>query len=210
MISIRLYLIAAFSLLLLTPPSLTAQNTGRGFVKAQLGSTLLGSHNSFTGTGGFGVRLNSSLDLFTEAGILLDARDQKISDDLAHLTSLSQDFGASLNLNRTVPARYVIFGPRFTAPIKSVITPFFELGGGAAALTFDDPGFIPSFVVTVTVNDYLSRYRQPRPLVVAGGGIHLAVSTRFGIDIGFRRFHIFAPQSAITNFQAYSALVYRF
>ena len=57
--------IAAFSLLL--TPALTAQNSGRGFVKAQAGSTLFRSESNLTASGGFGVRITDYFDLFAEA-----------------------------------------------------------------------------------------------------------------------------------------------
>ena len=182
--------IAAFCLLL--TPSLTAQNSGRGFVKAQAGSTLFSSETNLTASGGFGVRITDSLDLFAEAGTLQDVRTNELQNNLAALSTFAvEEFGVPLDLNKPITCQYAFFGSRITIPIKSVITPFFEVGGGAGRLGIQSPGFIPSFVLTYTVDQQINRYKNTHPLLAAGGGIHLAATRRFGIDIGYRFLRIF-------------------
>ncbi len=96
---------ALTALALLITPSLTAQNSGRGFIKAQAGTTLFSDQYDLTASGGFGVRLTDYLDLFSEAGTV------------NHFC----DFG--------------FFGSRITMPVQSVVTPFFEIGGAAGRIS---------------------------------------------------------------------------
>ena len=83
---------------LLFSPSLTAQNSGRSFVRGQAGTSFDNIGSSFTAADGFGVRLTEYLDLFAEAGMMQDVCD------------------------------YGFFGACFMLPIRSVITLFFEIG----------------------------------------------------------------------------------
>ena len=155
--------IAAFSLLL--APALTAQNSGRGFLKAQAGVTLLSNENDVAAGGGFGVRLTPYLDLFTEAGTVRDVCD------------------------------YGFIGSRITMPIKSLITPFFEIGGGGGRLS-------PN----------LQHFQQvdTHPMLTASGGIHLAATRRIGFDIAYRYFRIFTANNTLARSQLYAGIVYRF
>ena len=160
----QLAAIVAFSLLL--TPTLTAQNSGRGFIKAQAGSTLFGSESNLTASGGFGVRITDYLDLFAEAGTVRNVCD----------------FG--------------FFGSRITMPIRSVITPFFEIGGGAGRVA-------PNLRTELQSVD-------TRLMLTASGGIHLAATRRFGFDIAYRYFRVSTDMPAITASQVYAGIVFRF
>ena len=158
----RYFALAALTLLF--TPSLTAQNSGRGFLKAHAGMTLLNDGGDVAAAGGFGVRLTSYLDLFTEAGTVLDVSD------------------------------YGFIGSRITVPVESLITPFFEIGGGAGRLS-----------------PHLRRSQQVDTnfMITASGGIHLAATRRFGFDFAYRYFRIFTA-TAIARSQFYAGVVYRF
>ena len=150
-------------LLLLLLPALAAQNSGRGFVKAQAGTTLLGLDTGLAAGGGFGVRLTESLDLFAEAGTVQNV------------------------------CEYGFFGARFTLPIQSVVTPFFEFGAGAGRLA-------PTFGT-----------EQPSNLkLTAAGGLHLAATRRFGFDFAYRYFRISTDRPGLAGSQVYVGIVYRF
>ena len=203
---------AAFAaLLLLFSPTLAAQNSGRGFIKGQAGATLGGITNGLSAGGGFGVRLTPYLDLFAEAGTLQDVRTKELQNDLDALSTLAaMEFSVPLNLNKPIPCQYGFIGSRITLPIRSVITPFFEIGGGAGRLDIQSPGFLPSFVLTHMVEQRISPYQDTHPLLAAGGGIHLAATRRFGIDIGYRFLRLFTDKPAISTSQVYAGIVYRF
>ena len=161
----RFTAITAFALLII--PSLAAQNSGRGFVKAQAGTTLSDFPSGLTAGGGFGVRLTSSLDLFAEAGTVRNV------------------------------CEYALVGARFTMPLRSIVTPFFELGGGFGHLASphrtlpDDPS-------------------SSALLLTASGGVHLAISRRFGLDVAYRYFRVSSSVPAGPPGQLYVGIVYRF
>ena len=159
----RLAVLAAFSLLL--TPALTAQNSGRGFLKAQAGSTFTDGEANLTASGGFGVRITDSLDLFAEAGTIRN----------------TCDFG--------------VLGSRITLPLRSVLTPFFEIGGGAGRLA-------------PNLRSELQRM-DTRFMLTASGGIHLAATRRFGFDFAYRYLRISA-NNAVSRSQLYAGIVYRF
>ena len=154
---------AIAALLLLFSPALDAQNSGRGFVKAQAGTTLPGLDYGLAAGGGFGVRLTESLDLFAEAGTVREV------------------------------CEYALIGARFTLPIRSVVTPFFEIGGGGARLAPHLQSEQPAF------------YK-----LAATGGLHLAATRRFGFDFAYRYFRISTGRPALAGSQAYVGIVYRF
>lgn len=159
----RLAALAAISLLL--TPALTAQNSGRGFLKAQAGSTFTNGEANLTASGGFGVRITDSLDLFAEAGTIRN----------------TCDFG--------------FLGSRITLPFRSVLTPFFEIGGGAGRIA-------------------PKRRSEPqsehtRFMLTASGGIHLAATRRVGFDFAYRYLRISA-NNAVSRSLIYAGIVYRF
>ena len=158
------HLAALAACFLLFAPALNAQNSGRGFLKAHAGMTLLNDGGDVAAGGGFGVRLTNYLDLFTEAGTVLDMND------------------------------YGFIGSRVTVPVQSLITPFFEIGGGAGRLS-----------------PHLRRSQQidTNFMFTASGGVHLAATRRFGFDFAYRYFRIFTA-TAIARSQFYAGVVYRF
>ncbi len=156
--------LAAFSLLL--TPALNAQNSGRGFLKAQAGSTFTNGEANLTASGGFGVRLNGSLDLFAEAGTIRN----------------TCDFG--------------LLGSRITLPLKSVVTPFFEIGGGAGR-------FAPH------LRSKLQRM-DTRFMLTASGGIHLAATRRVGFDFAYRHVRFASGRPGFSTNLLYAGIVYRF
>ncbi len=154
---------ALAALALVFSSALAAQNSGRGFVKAQAGTTLPGLDTGLAAGGGFGVRLTESLDLFAEAGTVQNV------------------------------CEYGFFGARFTLPIRSVVTPFFEFGAGAGRLA-------PTFGT-----------EQPSNLkLTAAGGLHLAATRRFGFDFAYRYFRISTDRPGLAASQVYVGIVYRF
>ena len=155
---------ATAALLLLLLPSLDAQNSGRGFVKAQAGTTLPGLDTGLAAGGGFGVRLTESLDLFAEAGTVQNV------------------------------CEYGFFGARFTLPIRSVVTPFLEVGGGAGRLA-------PTL-----------RTEQPSNLkLTATGGLHLAATRQVRLRLRLPLLpDLDRPPRPYRASQAYVGIVYRF
>lgn len=160
----RLAALAAFSLLL--TPALTAQNSGRGFIKAQGGSTFTNGEANLTASGGFGVRLNGSLDLFAEAGTIRN----------------TCDFG--------------FLGSRITLPFRSVITPFFELGGGAGRTA----ARLRPELQSVTT----------RFMLTASGGLHLAATRRVGFDFAYRHMRFASGRPGFSTNLISAGIVYRF
>ncbi|MDE0165215.1 MAG: hypothetical protein OXL36_08980 [Bryobacterales bacterium] len=203
--------VAITAIALLLTPSLIAQNSGRGFLKAQGGATMGTLSSNPIASAGFGVRMTNYLDLFAEAGTLRDVRTKAVQNDLDALSHFAIDeFSIPLDLNHPIPCNYGFFGSRFTMPIRSLFTPYFEIGGGASRLDIQPPGFIPSFVLTYSVDQRIGRYKKTHPLLAAGGGVHLAATRRFGIDIGYRLLRIFTAKPAIITNQVYAGIVYRF
>jgi len=160
----RLAALAAFSLLL--TPALPAQNSGRGFLKAQGGSTFTNGEANLTASGGFGVRITDSLDLFAEAGTIRN----------------SCDFG--------------FLGSRITLPLRSVITPFFEIGGGAGRIA-------PKLRSALQSMD-------TRFMLTASGGIHLAATRRVGFDFAYRHLRFASGQPGFSTNLISAGIVYRF
>ena len=158
----RLAAIAA--ILLLFTPSLSAQNSGRGFLKAQADSTFLNGEANLAASGGFGVRLNGSLDLFAEAGTVRN----------------TCDFG--------------LLGARITLPLRSVLSPFFEIGGGA--------GRIAPNLRSEPQSEYT------RLMLTASGSIHLA-ATR-GFDFAYRYLRFASGRPGFSTNLIYAGIVYRF
>ena len=161
----RFTALAAFFLVF--TPALTAQNSGRGFLKAQAGSTFTYGEANLAASGGFGVRLTGSLDLFAEAGAIRN----------------TCDFG--------------FFGTRITLPFQSVLSPFFEVGGGAGRLApnvelSSDPPERTNLMLTATA------------------GVHLAATRRFGFDFAYRYLRVATDRPAFSTSLLYAGIVYRF
>ena len=203
---------ALAALALLFSSALAAQNSGRGFVKAQAGTTLLGLDYGLAAGGGFGVRLTESLDLFAEAGTMQDAMTPALRDELAAAAVLiSRDFSVPLELTGTLPAQYGLFGSRITIPLRSVVTPFFEVGGGAARLSYDLESSIGGVIHSPFFRDFFRReLLEVRFMLSASAGAHLAVTRRFGFDFAYRYFRISTDRPALAGSQAYVGIVYRF
>ena len=164
------------ALALLISSSLSAQNSGRGFIKAQAGTTLFSDQYDLTASGGFGVRLTDYLDLFSEAGTVRNLCD----------------FG--------------FFGSRITMPVQNVITPFFEIGGGAGRIS---PQPVSTFATKPGTAS--SPVSSPTHLMItATGGIHLAATRRFGFDFAVRYFRIFTDHNPLSRSQFHAGIVYRF
>ena len=168
------------ALLLLFLPALSAQNSGRGFIKVQAGTTLSGSGSGLAAGGGFGVRLTDYLDLFAEAGTVQDV------------------------------CEYGFFGARITLPIRSLITPFFEVGGGAGRLAPTLRTEQPSNNAAAQVQQGRSNPGDTHLKLTATGGIHLAATRRFGFDFAYRYFRISTDAPSLTGSQVYVGIVYRF
>ena len=167
---------AITALALLITPSLAAQNSGRGFIKVQAGTTLFNDQYDLTASGGFGVRLTDYLDLFSEASTVHDLCD----------------FG--------------FFGSRITMPVQSVVTPFFEIGGGASRIS-------PQPVATFATKPGAASSPVSSPthlMITATGGIHLAATRRFGFDFAVRYFRIFTDHNPLSRIQFQAGIVYRF
>ena len=124
------HLAALAACFLLFSPALSAQNSGRGFLKAQAGMTLFSDGGDVAAGGGFGVRLTSYLDLFAEAGTVLDVSD------------------------------YGFIGSRVTLPLQSVITPFFEVGAGAGRLSPYLQQVDTSYMLTASGGVHLAATRR--------------------------------------------------
>ena len=196
-------------LVVVLAPSLCAQE--RGFVRGLGGVTLGASETSLAAGGGFGVRINRRLDLFAEAGTVQDAMTPALHDELAAAAVLlSRDFTVPLELTGTLPAQYGLIGSRITIPFRSVVTPFFEVGGGAARLSYDLESSIGGVIHSPFFRDYFRReLLEVRFMLSAGGGAHLAVTRHIGFDVGYRYQRIFTDDPAITTNQVYVALLYR-
>ena len=156
--------LAAFCLLL--TPALTAQNSGRGFLKAQAGSTFTNGEANLASSGGFGVRLTGSVDLFAEAGTVRN----------------TCDFG--------------FFGSRITLPFRSVLVPFFEIGGGAGRLAPD---------LRTALQGADARF-----MLAAGAGLHLAATRRVGFDFAYRHLRFASDRPGFSTNLIYGGIVYRF
>ena len=198
-------------LLLLFVPFLSAQNSGRGFIKGQAGTTLFGMESGLTAGGGFGVRLTEHLDLFAEAGTVQNVMTNKLQEELDALASVfALEFDIPIDLTTKIPCQYGFFGSRITVPIRSVITPFFEIGGGAARLTYDLRAEVAGIDLAPSVREEIGELINAELMLAASAGIHLAATRRFGIDIAYRYFRISTEAPAITGSQVYAGIVYRF
>ena len=165
---------------LLLAPGLAAQNSGRGFIKAQAGATLGGAGTGLAAGGGFGVRITEYLDLFAEAGTI---------DNVCE---------------------YGFFGSRITLPVRSVITPFFEFGGGAGRLAPNLRTERPGIGKARHIQQGISGPADTNFMLTASGGIHLAATRRFGFDFAYRYFRISTVHSIIGSSQVYAGIVFRF
>ena len=172
-------LAALAAIALLFTPALPAQNSGRGFLKAQAGSTFSNGEANLAASGGFGVRLNGSLDLFAEAGTIRN----------------TCDFG--------------LLGARITMPIRSVVTPFFEIGGGGRLMTH--LRFQPALAAMEPEAEPLSApLERTNPMLAASAGIHLAATRRFGFDFAYRYVRFAFDRPAFSTSLLYAGIVYRF
>ena len=198
-------------LLLLFVPPLPAQNSGRGFVKAQAGTTLFGMESSLTAGGGFGVRLTEYLDLFAEAGTVQKVMTNKLQDELDSLASVfALEFDVPVGLSTKTPCQYGFFGSRITLPFQSVLVPFFEIVGGAARLTYGLRAEVAGFDLAPSVRQELGKLINAELMLAASAGVHLAATRRFGFDIACRYFRISTEAPAITGSQVCAGIVYRF
>lgn len=197
--------------LLLFVPSLPAQNSGRGFIKGQSGTTLFGMESGLTAGGGFGVRLTEHLDLFPEAGRVQNVMTNKLQEELDSLASVfALEFDIPVDLTTQIPCQYGFFGSRITVPIRSVFTPVFEIGGGGARLTYDLRAEVAGIDLAPTVREEISEFLNAELMLVASAGVQLAATRRFGIDIAYRDFRISTEAPAITGSQVYAGIVCRF
>ena len=174
----QLAALAAFSLLF--APALSAQNSGRGFLKAQAGSTFLDGESNLTAGGGFGVRITGFLDLFAEAGTIRN----------------TCDFG--------------LLGSRVTMPIRSVLTPFFEIGGGAGRLDPHLRSRPPVLQTAPKIESLPAPPERTNLMLTATAGVHLAATRRFGFDFAWRYLRISTDRPAFSTSLLYSGIVYRF
>ena len=202
--------LAAF--LLLLTPALTAQNSGRGFLKAQGGATFGTINTDPAGAAGFGVRINGFADLFAEAGAINDVMTPRMKDELdAILALLSLDLGYPVSFDTKVPVQYTIFGSRFTVPFKSALTPFFEVAGGISRTSFSNvEALISGIDVSPVVRSEISQETFADFMFSASAGVHIAVTRRFGIDVGYRYFRISTDPPAPIAGMFYTGIVYRF
>lgn len=198
-------------LLFLSVPSLHAQNSGSGFIKAQAGTTLFGMEPGLTAGGGFGVRLTEYLDLFAEAGTVQNVMTNKLQDELDSLVSVfSLEFDVPVSLSTKIPCQYGFFGSRITLPFQNILVPFFEIGGGAARLTYDLRPEVAGIDLAPSVREEIGELVNAELMLTASAGVHLAATRRFGIDIAYRYFRISTEAPAITGSQVYAGIVYRF
>lgn len=203
---------AVAALVLLLTPALAAQNSGRGFIKGQAGTSFDNIGSGFTAAGGFGVRLTESLDLFAEAGTMQDAMTPALRNELAAAAELiSRDFTVPLELTGTLPAQYGLFGSRITVPLRSVVTPFFEIGCGAARLSYDLESSIGGVIHSPFFRDFFHReLLEVRFMLSASAGAHLAVTRHIGFDFAYRYFRISTDAPSLAGSQVYVGIVYRF
>lgn len=196
---------------LLFAPPLTAQNSGRGFVKAQAGTTFSNLTSGLSAGGGFGVRLTDSLDLFAEAGTLKDVMTPALRNELAATAAqISRDFSVPLELSGTLPAQYALIGSRVTIPLRSVVTPFFEVGGGAARLSYDLESSIGGVIHSPFFREDFRDLLEVSMMLSASAGAHLAVTRRFGFDFAYRYFRISSAAPGVSGSQVFVGIVYRF
>ena len=214
-IRLRTHLVQSVSIIafaLLFSLTLSAQNSGRGFLKAQGGATFGTVNTDPAGAAGFGVRINGFADLFAEAGAINDVMTPRMKDDLDAINALlSLEFGYPLSLDTKFPVQYAIFGSRFTVPLKSALTPFFEVAGGISRASFSNVEAIISGIdVSPLVRSELTQETFADFMFSASAGVHIAVTRRFGIDVGYRYFRISTDPPAPIAGMFYSGIVYRF
>ena len=205
------HLAALAACFVLFAPPLTAQNSGRGFVKAQSGMTFGGTISKLSAGGGFGVRLTNYLDLFAEAGSMQDVMTPALQSELdASILAISSQFGVPVELSARIPSKYALFGSRITVPLRSVLTPFFEIGAGGASLSLDlrsNPG---GLVHSAVFRDQFSAPIDSHFMLFATAGTHLAVTRRFGFDFAYRYFRISTDAPGVSGSQVFVGIVYRF
>ena len=209
--SILSRIVAFAALLLLFSPTLSAQNSGRGFVKAQAGTSFNNIGSSYSGGGGFGVRLTEYLDLFAEAGTIGDVMTPELQNELDAIATLAAlEFQTPVELNATIPSQYGLIGARITIPVRSVVTPFFEIGGGAARYSLDLQTHIGGFNLTPLLREEFGEFVDARFMLSATAGAHLAVTNRLGFDFAYRYFRISTDSPSLAGSQLYAGIVYRF
>ncbi len=196
---------------LLLTPSLSAQNSGRGFFKAHSGASLNSSGMNLTNAGGFGLRLTDFLDVYAEAGTMRDVITPALNNELAATANrITQNFNVPLELSGTLSAQYALIGSRVTVPLRSVVTPFFEIGGGAASLSYDIQSSIGGVVHSPFFREEFRDLLEVSMMLSASAGAHLAVTRRFGFDFAYRYFRISSSAPGVSGNQFYAGIVYRF
>lgn len=205
--------LAVLSLLLfLSIPPLPAQNSGRGFVKAQAGATLGTVNRNLASAGGFGVRLNSFADLFAEVGKINDVMTPAMQSQLNNQHDLlAEQAGIPLQLSSKFPSQYTLLGTRITIPLKSALNPFFEIGGSISRTSFSN---VLALVHGVDVGPVFrpgsAKDTYADFMFSASAGVHIAVTRRFGIDVAYRYFRISTTPPAPIAAMIYSGIVFRF
>ena len=206
------HLAALAACLLLFTPALAAQNSGRGFLKAQAGATLGTVNTDLSGAGGFGVRLNSFADLFAEAGAINDVMTPKMQNELDSILALiALESGVPLQFSTKIPCQYSIFGARITIPFNSALTPFFEVGAGISRTSFSNlQARLHETDLSPLVRSELNEETFADFMFSGSAGIHVAVTRRFGIDVAYRYFRISTTPPAPIAGMIYSGIIYRF
>ena len=196
-------------LVVVLAPSLCAQE--RGFVRGLGGVTLGGAETSLAAGGGFGVRINRRLDLFAEAGAVQNAMTSELQDDLDSLAALfALEHQVPIDFSLRLPSQYGLFGSRINFPSGSVITPFVEIGAGAARVDLDQRIEVLGIDLTRVVEEEVGALEFTKLLLAAGGGISIAATRQLGFDVGYRYQRIFTDDPAITTNQVYVGVIWRF
>lgn len=198
-------------LVLALPSGAWAQIGSTGQVRARGGLTFAAKTAPVFGAG-FGINAGPSVQILGEIGRMQNVLPSDIQQEFDDgVTGLQSQIGLPVRMDVKAQADYALGGARFLIPATGRIRPYMEGTGGIAhvAMKFD---------IEVGGVDYSDEFANEigedaetnEFMLSLGGGVQVALTTHFGVDIGYRFVRIFTDDPSVTANKIYAAAVFGF
>jgi hypothetical protein len=145
------------------------------------------------------IRLSPNLEAIGDVGRLTNMLPVKIQRDLDGFASeMGTYYGAPLTIDGRAPAIYAFGGLRARRTIGHRMTLFIDGGAGVARGWSRIRAVAGGVDVSPEVVTALHIKRsEQQPLVSIGGGVGIPLTTRLGLDLGYRYMRIFTEDPRI-------------